>query len=184
MKNHKVAYFFWFLINVFMYGWVHLIIVNIQSNVFFSGQQGNIFLELLTCAIYIYLFSLCWLALQDHIKISKELTTFPDKDNALVNILNEFTSIVLGGTSIVLLFGGIFLIIGRFGLGAIGWLITGQWKQFSTCAVLEIFCSPSSNLLGLNNILAWIGNQDFLIFLIPLGFLLFWLIELHNKSKF
>ena len=183
MKNHKAAYFVWFLFNFFIYGWVHLIIVSIQSHTFFNGLQGNIFLELLTCVIYAYLFSFFWEALQNHITLSNEINTLPIKNHAVIDILNGISSFIVKGTPFFLLFGGLFLIIGRFGLGAIGWLMTGTWKNFSTCDVLGILCSPSSSMIGLNNILAWIGNEDFLVFLIPLGTLFFWITGSHLNKK-
>jgi hypothetical protein len=183
MKNHKAAYFVWLLLNFFMYGWVHLIIVNIESHTFFYQQQGNFFLELLTCSIYVYLFCLCWEALQDHITLSKEINTVPIVNNSTVEILNDFSKFILYGTPIFLLFGGVFLMIGRFAFGAIRWLMTGTWEHFSTCDVLGILCSPETKLIGLKNILSWIGNEDFLIFLIPLGTLIFWITGLHPKKR-
>ena len=122
MKNHKTAYFVWLLFNFFIYGWVHLIIVSIQSHTFFNGLQGNVFLELLTFAIYAYLFSFFWEALQNHITLSKKINTLSIENHAVVNILNDISSLILKGTPFFLLFGGLFLIIGRFGFGAISWL--------------------------------------------------------------
>ena len=183
MKNHKAAYFVWLLFNFFMYGWVHLILVSIQSHTFFNCLQGNIFLELLTCAIYAYLFSFFWEALQNHITLSKEINTLPIKNHAAIDILNDISSFIVKGTPFFLLFGGLFLFIGRFGFGAIKWLQTGMWENFSTCNVLGILCSPSSSMIGLNNILAWIGNEDFLVFLIPLGAFFFWITGLHLRTK-
>ena len=101
----------------------------------------------------------------------------------VADILNDFSKFILYGTPIFLLFGGLFLIIGRFGLGSIVWLMTGTWKSFSTCNALGILCSPSSSMIGLNKILAWIGNEDFLVFMIPLGTLLLWIVGLHPKKR-
>lgn len=183
MKNHKTAYFVWLLFNFFMYGWVHLIIVYTQSHSFFNGQQGNIFLELLTFSIYVYLFCLSWEALQNHISLSKEISTLPIVIHPAVDILNDFSNVILKGTPFFLLFGGLFLIIGRFGFGAISWLMTGAWENYSTCKVLGVLCSPTSSMVGLNKILAWIGNEDFLVFVIPIGTLFFWITGLHINKK-
>jgi hypothetical protein len=63
----------------------------------------------------------------------------------------------------------------RIPLLLIGWLMHGEWQEYTACDAIQSICTIDSPLIGLNKMIYWVSENDFGFFLlavcIPLGLL-------------
>jgi len=175
MKNHKAAYIVWLCFNFFFYGWLHYVLV--------IEEQNNMFVFALTSTIYFYLICFSWDFLQSHIALSEEINLYDTKKFSLVTTVTELCSEIMQKTPNWILGAGLFVFIGKLGLSAWKWLQLGEFPNYTTCKVLEVFCSPATKMIGFNNLLEWIGRADCLLFLMPLFILFYWITAIHPKAS-
>ena len=175
MKNHKAAYTVWLCFNLFFYGWLHYALVIEVPN--------NLFVFTLTSTIYFYLICFSWDFLQSHIALSEEINLYDTKKLSVAMTLTELCSEIMQKTPNWILGGALVVFFGRLVLSSWKWLQLGEFPNYSTCKILEVLCSPDTKMIGFNNLLAWIGQADCLLFLMPLFILFYWITSIHPKAS-
>ena len=62
--------------------------------------------------------------------------------------------------TVVLILGPILIILGESAYIIFTWLRDGYSSYHTLCGTFELLCNPSTEMLGVNKILYWIGNHS------------------------
>ena len=177
MRNNKIAFVVWLFFNYLNVAFFVSALRSIEATgykTFIVSLNGNLYLYVIATYAFIYVSSLLWDAFQSHIELANVSNEETDK-NILLQLIDELSNYILSQSFVCLFLTPIYYWMIRILLLLIGWLMHGEWQEYTTCNAIQSLCNIDSELIGLNKIIYWLGNNDFGFFLlvvcIPLGLL-------------